>query len=270
MRLACLFAAFCAAYVAHSGRRHPVVHRHPHIQSIQLTSLGNVPGCKDPGPDPVPFMKLYRAQLIRIVVWKDQSNAEHQLLCAAKLRSSGYLVNVCIVWQKSWSMAQILDYFKQQIMLYAPYTWAFSIGNEESRHDVTPQKYSQVWKAVLPLLKRYAPDSFHVAGEVAPWSLHWLKDALKAGLPDSQAISAHTYANPYWHSNLPSQYLALARKWHKQLWITEGLRVGEPHGYGVVGPGPWPGGKYGQEWTRPRPQLKGALVVTAWLSDVLA
>jgi len=95
----------------------------------------------------------------------------------------------------------------------------------------SPGQYSNVWKAVLPIIKRYAPHAIQVAGEISPWGITFLQSAFRHGLPGAQAVSGHPY--PMFHTKEP-YYANSLRQFGLPVLFTEGacgpLALGAPHG----------------------------------------
>ena len=87
------------------------------------------------------------------------------------------------------------------------------------------------------------------AGEVSPWHLGWLQQALGHGLPGVQAVAGHPYAFP--HTFTPHAFATWARHHRLPYWFDEGYRL----------PGVWQ-----RKYTRTARALAGAAVLGAWLA----
>jgi hypothetical protein len=109
-------------------------------------------------------------------------------------------------------------------------------------------QYAAIWRAVEPTIATMAPHAIRVAGEVSPWGLPFLSEAVRAGLPGVQAFSAHPYQMA--GGMTPAAFLAFAAARHAPMWFTEGLVV----------PGSW-----GGTADISLPKMAGAVVADAWL-----
>lgn len=232
----------------HHRRRQQHAHASPAV-APRLTGIGNVPGCID-GADPTPFLRFYGAQILRIIVRPDRGATGSALPCVRAAAAAGYKVNLSIQWSNAWAPAQVADFYRQVLSLYAPFLWAVSIGNEQEFADngpaLTGAQYAAAWRAAEPVVASLAPSAWRVAGEISPWGLPYLKDAFAAGLPGVEAVAAHPY-DMQQHFSVPDM-LAWCHSIGMPVWFTEGLLL----------PGSW-----GPDL--PLRAMSGATVADAWL-----
>lgn len=229
-------------------------------------AIGNLPGCMTGTlTDPQPLMQSFHATILRVVISAAHRINAHDfapaygtqgqaLPCLSAAQAEGYRVMVVLEWNSVWSTQQVRTFFKKELKIYGPYAWAIGVGNEE---EISPALsgygYSRDWKAVLPLLRQLAPYAIRVGGEISPWGLPFLENALSAGLPGMQALGVHTYRYK-WSFTMP-QVLQLAHRYRVPLWCDEGLYDG-PNSWRPK----WPRG--GSDFTLS--QMRGAVVAGAW------
>lgn len=220
----------------------------PHLPTV---GVANVPGCLT-GSDPSPYIRMYGAQILRVVVNPTWGAAGQALPCIRAAVADGVRFHLSIQYWTSWTITQQVAFFAQVLAYYGPYAWAVSVGNEQElgHHGLpqTPAQYAATWRATVPVIRSMDPPAILVAGEISPWGESFLKSAYADGLPGVQAIAAHAYWAPFCFSIPELEAWAAAHQ--LPLWFTEGL----------LGPDAWgaPGDKTLQ-------QLAGAAVADAWL-----
>jgi hypothetical protein len=192
-----------------------------------LVALGNVPGCVYEGTDPVAYLQLYGAEVLRLVMTPgdpDTAADEVAVKCVAHAVAAGYKVSLVIGYDNAWSNKEILEYFDTILGIYGPYAWAISVGNEQELDrdgSQTGAEYASTWRAVEPVLAADYPQAIRVAGEISPWGLQFIQSALAIGLPGAQALAGHPYARP--HAFAPIDLAALAQAYGLPVWYSEGL-----------------------------------------------
>jgi hypothetical protein len=202
-----------------------------------LIALGNVPGCVYEGTDPVPYLELYGAQILRLVMTPDDPDTAADgiaLQCVADAVTAGYKLSLVIAYDNSWSNSEILEYFDRILGIYGSYAWAISIGNEQELDrdgSQTGAEYAATWQAVEPVLAAKYPQAIRVAGEISPWGLDFIQSALAIGLPGAQALAGHPYARP--HGFAPIDLATLAQAYGLQVWYSEGLAADDAWGASV-------------------------------------
>jgi hypothetical protein len=219
-----------------------------------VIGVGNAPGCNG-GADPTPTLRQYNATLLRVVIspLNGGSGDNGQALpCVQAAAAAGVQVMISIQWWSIWTQDQTIAYFARQLATYGPYASAIGVGNEQDLDAVTPKDYSQVWRAVQPLITADAPGAVRVAGEISPWGLGWLQQAWRDGLPGALALAFHPYTTV---PSSPDPYAdaVWAHSVGLPMWTTEGLDA----------PGAW-----SDERVFPRPlvDLVGVRVAFAWLN----
>ncbi len=220
-----------ATTLATDSGRAPVA-RLAAAKAPRVIGLGDVPGCLF-GVSPNRFLRRYKAQVLRVVVNPKYGATGSAVPCVQAAYQAGFRIHVVIQVWSSWRVKRDAAFFSRVLPYYAPYAWAVSIGNEQelainsSLHPrkrdtgLTGRQYAAMWRAVEPIVARLAPHAIRVAGEVSPWGLSYLQDALAAGLPGAQALAAHPDRVPY--GLRISIALSVARQAGLPLWLTEGL-----------------------------------------------
>jgi hypothetical protein len=244
-------AAVVAASAAsnHSNRR--VVHVVATSARRPVLEIGNVPGCQT-GASPVRTLKHYHAGALRVVVTAD--NRLGVMKCARSAVAAGYRLHLVIQWWNRWKDSRIKKFFGLVLKRGQPRPWAVSIGNEQElrnnggRRGISPRAYARIWRRVEPIIAARAPHAVRVAGEISPWHLGWLQQALADRLPGVQAVAGHPYAFP--HTFAPHAFADWARRHRLPYWFDEGYRL-----RGVWHP----------QFTRTARILAGAAVIGAWL-----
>jgi hypothetical protein len=93
-------------------------------------------------------------------------------------------------WWNWMSVDQIAGEFRSMLAMYGPYAWAVAVGNEQELNQggttEDGARYAAVLKAVEPIIATMAPHAIRVAGEVSPWGLAFLSEAVRGGLPGVQ------------------------------------------------------------------------------------
>ncbi len=199
-----------------------------------LIALGDVPGCLYDGTDPVPDLRAYSAEILRLVISPSAGAEGEALSCVIAAASAGYKLSLVVGYDNAWNPTEILTYFKQVLRIYGPYTWAVSIGNEQELNQdgsQTGAQYATTWQAVEPFLAHDYPQAIRVASEISPWGLGFLQSALAIGLPGAQAIAGHPYARP--HAFNPSDFAQLAQGYGLQAWYSEGLTAQDSWGASI-------------------------------------
>jgi hypothetical protein len=201
--------------------------RAPHVASARpAIAAGNLPGCLDGSlSDPQPLMRSMGATILRVVVSPPYGADGEAIPCISAARSEGYRVMLVVQWNSSWPLSHTKSFFEHVLSLYGPYLWAVGIGNEQ---EITPHltgpRYSRAWRSLEPIAKAIAPHAIRVGGEISPWGMRFLRDALRWGLPGIQALAVHPYA--YKWAFTVRQALKLAARYHQPLWCDEGLYDG--------------------------------------------
>lgn len=215
-----------------------------------MIGVGHTPGCFQRA-DPTPYLRIYGASIMRVIVNPSTGADGSALACVQAAATGGYHVDLTIQWWNPMSVDQIADEFRSMLSIYGPYVWAAAVGNEQELNQggttEDGARYAAVWKAVEPIIVTMAPRAIRVAGEVSPWGLPFLSEAVRGGLPGVQALSAHPYQMA--GGVTPAAFLAFAAAWHVPMWFTEGL----------VGPGSWGGAA-----DISLGQMAGAAVAEAW------
>ncbi len=219
-----------------------------------MIGVGNAPGC-NAGADPTPTLRQYGATFLRVVIspLNGGSGDNGQALpCVQAAAAAGFRVMISIQWWSIWTQDQIVAYFARQLETYGPYAYAIGVGNEQDLDAVTPEDYSQVWRAVQPLIAADAPGAVRVAGEISPWGLSWLQQAWLDGLPGAQALAFHPYTTV---PSSPDPYVDAVWAYSVGLpmWTTEGLDA----------PGAWSNDRV---FPRALQDFAGVRVAFAWLS----
>jgi hypothetical protein len=202
-----------------------------------LVALGNLTGCVYGGEDPVPYLRRWGAEILRIVISPDLpgTSAESVALpCVNDAVSAGYKLNLVIGYSNSWSAGDIVDYFNRILGIYGQYAWAISIGNEQELNQDGSQsgeQYAKTWKVVEPIVAAKYPQAIRVAGEISPWGLPFIQSALAIGLPGAQALAAHPYARP--HGFAAIDFATLAQGYGLQVWYSEGLAAPDAWGASI-------------------------------------
>jgi hypothetical protein len=214
--------------------------------------VGNVQNCISDGANPVPTLKRYRLKWFHEVV-PPYANPTVPARCFAAAAAAGYRLSVAVQYNNSWSTAQDQAWFNTVMGAIGPSVSEVSIGNEQELwtggQPQKPSVYAKTWRAVEPIVRRYAPHALIGAGEISPWGESFLKAAWKIGLPGAQLIAAHPYRKP---GNFTiSELLGWAHKHKRPLWFTEGLLL-PPRSWGVS--------------VRPV-KLVGASYAFGWLAD---
>jgi hypothetical protein len=229
--LSVLSATAVATTHATETNRRPAA-RPTAVQKPDLIGVGNVPGCLF-GASPNRFLRRYKAQVLRVVINPKYGATGSAAPCIEAAYKAGFRIHVVIQVWSAWSPTQDAAFFSRVLPRYAPYAWAVSVGNEQELKvnsmlhplkrsvGLTGRQYAAVWKAVEPIVARLAPHTIRVAGEISPWGLSYLRDALAAGLPGAQAIAVHPYRVPF--GVRISAALSVARRARLPLWLTEGL-----------------------------------------------
>lgn len=217
-------------------------------------AAGNLPGCLTGSlQDPRQYMEEFHATILRVVVSQGSwhGNAGQALPCVGAAHAEGYKVDLDIEWASSWSAKTVQWFFWRELSLYRYYANAVSVGNEQEivPPAMSPAKYVRMWRAVAPEIKRMAPWTTRVGGEISPWGFHDLEQELQYGLPGIQAVAVHPYRYSFGYS--VAQALALARRYGLPLWCDEGLRDGQDS---------WPS----PSRTIPLSGMRGAAVAGAW------
>jgi hypothetical protein len=205
-------------------------------------------------------LPLRGASVVRVVVGS-YDDPQRWLACAESAKVAGYRVFVTIQYDNGWDIGYDAYRLSSVLALYAPYAWAVAVGNEEELPTTgdSPQsgaQYATTWQLLEPIVASMAPDAIRVAGEVGPWGMRFIRDAVAAGLPGAQALSGHVY--PGDGANLdPAAFAQLARSAGLQPWATEGM----------CGPGAWT--QYG---CRPADQMQrnGFAVSLEWFVPPVA
>ena len=217
-----------------------------------MVGVANVPGCLT-GSDPTAYIRMYEAQVLRVVVNPTWGANGQALPCVRSAIAGGVRFHLSIQYWNSWTIAQQVAFFRQVLSYYGRDAWAVSVGNEQelNHHGFpqTPAQYAATWRATVPVIRSAAPQAILVAGEISPWGENFLKAAYADGLPGAQAVAAHPYWAPFGFSISELESWAAAN--HLPLWFTEGL----------LGPDAW--GALGDKTLQ---QLRGAAVADAWLS----
>lgn len=219
---------------------------------LPMVGVANVPGCLT-GADPSPYIRMYGAQILRVVVNPSWGAAGQALPCVRAALAAGVRFHLSIQYWNSWTIAEQVAFFRQVLSYYGPYAWAISVGNEQElgHHGFpqTPAQYAATWRATAPEIRSMDPQAILVAGEISPWGENFFKTAYADGLPGAQAIAAHPYLAPFGFS-IP-ELEAWAGAHQLPVWFTEGL----------LGPDAW-----GAAGDKTLQQLAGAAVADAWLS----
>jgi hypothetical protein len=194
-----------------------------------LFGIGNVRGCLG-GGDPVPYLRKYRAAVLRVVVtplWGGLGSNGEALPCIRDARDAGYRVHLVIQYSNVWTTEQAVAYFRQVLSYYGRFAWAVSVGSEQELFQggvgKRGRQYAEAWRALEPVVAELAPQAIRVAGEISPWGLSYLKGAVRAGLPGAQVVAAHVYTYPF-HFRIPV-FEAWARAVRLPYWFTEGAYV---------------------------------------------
>lgn len=187
--------------------------------------LGNVPGCLS-GGDPTPWLHAYRATVLHVIVDPTYGATGSALPCVRDAAAAGFRVNLAIQWWNPWRPQQVAAFTRSVLQIYAPYLWAVSLGNEQELYadgrGMSGRGYAADWAAAEPVLAGLAPNALRVAGEISPWGLRFLADALRAGLTGVQALAGHPYS---WRGCFAVSHLQrLASAYRLPVWYTEGLR----------------------------------------------
>ena len=215
-----------------------------------VIGIGDVPGCAAGTSSPVPWLRVYDAQVLRVLVNQPHFGQYHQ--CIAQAERAGARLELVIQYCNNWSLAQDRAWFKRVLEAYSPARFV-AVGNEQELAQCgrgeNGKQYATVWRAVKPLIRQYDPAAKLLAGEGSPWSIPYLTQALQSGLPGAQALAAHPY---HMARGAPiSEFLTLANRYRLPLWADEGL----------AGPYACPGGKV--NFTRA--EIRGAAMAAAWL-----
>jgi hypothetical protein len=223
-------------------------------KAAPLVGAGNLPGCLLGAlTDVRPYMKKFHATILRVVVSPGNyhGNSGEALPCISAARAEKYRVMVVIQWASWWPIKTDQWWFARELKLYGRYASAVGVGNEQEivPPNTKPAQYVRVWRAVEPIVKRMAPWSLRVGGEISPWGLDDLAQELRLGLPGIQAISVHPYKFSFGYS--VKQALQLARRYRLPLWCDEGLQEG---------PDSWPS----LSRTIPLAGMHGAAMAAVW------
>jgi hypothetical protein len=189
-----------------------------------LIALGHVPGCVETGSNPVPYLEVYAAQILRVVISPGSGTEGEAIPCIVDAVSAGYKVSLVIGYDNSWSDRDVLAYFQRMLGMYGQFAWAISIGNEQELNQdgtQTGAQYATIWGIVEPMVAAQYPHAIRVAGEISPWGIPFVQSALALGLPGAQALAGHPYARP--HSFAPLEFATLAEEYGLQAWYSEGL-----------------------------------------------
>jgi hypothetical protein len=212
--------------------------------------VGNTRNCITTGANPVPTIRRYKVRSFHEVLppYADPTVAAQ---CFAAAVRAGYRVSVAIQYNNWWSTSQDIAWFKAVMPVIAPYVWEVSIGNEQELwtggDPQPPRLYAKTWRAVEPIVRRYAPYAMVGAGEISPWGEPFLKAAWRYGLPGVQVIAAHPYRKP--GSFTVPELLRWARQVGKPVWFTEGVLLPGGRAWGVsVPPTRLAGAAYAFSW----------------------
>lgn len=202
-----------------------VVYRWP------LKGIGDIPGCAKGTPDRA-VLRWYstheHASFVRVNALHTRSNADW-IACTRRLLAKGWKVELTPQWGNRWSLARIEARYATELSAVGSKLWAVGVGNEQGLKQgvaESPQRYATIWRALLPIIKRYAPHAKLLACEAAAWELGWCDSALRAGLPDAQAIAAHPYnckVTGWAGCKTPRQWLDFANVERLPLWNDESL-----------------------------------------------
>lgn len=220
--------------------------RHPVLE------VGNVSDCRT-GASPVRTLRHYHAGALRAVVTPDTYRLGI-MKCARSAVEAGYRLHLVIQWWNRWKDSRIKAFVGSVLKSKQPRPWAVSIGNEQELRNhgggrgISPAAYARIWRRVEPIVAARAPHAVRVAGEISPWHLGWLQQALARRLPGVQAVAGHPYAFPQTFS--PHEFASWAHRHGLPYWFDEGYRVR----------GAWEG-----HYTRTAHKLAGAAVFGAWL-----
>ncbi|MGZ6626304.1 MAG: PASTA domain-containing protein [Solirubrobacteraceae bacterium] len=221
--------------------------------ALPIVGVANVPGCLA-GADPTPYIQMYGAQIMRLVVSPSHGADGEAVPCVRAAIADGIKVHLTIQYWNSWTIAEQVAFFRQVLSYYGPQVWAVSVGNEQELWihgpPQTAAEYGSTWRAVVPVIRSAAPQALLVAGEISPWGEAFLKAALADGLPGAQAVAAHAYQA--WFSFSIPELEAWSAEERLPLWFTEGL----------TGPDVWE-----SWWDLTLEQLAGAAVADAWLAS---
>jgi hypothetical protein len=235
-------------------------HSNPRVVRTVATSarhavveIGNIPGCRT-GASPVRVLKHYHAGALRAVVTPE--TFKHGVMkCARTAVAAGYRLHLVIQWWDRWKDSRVESLFRSVLRRGQPRPWAVSIGNEQELRNhggklgIRASAYARIWRRVEPIVASRAPHAVRVAGEISPWHLTWLQDALAHHLRGVQAIAGHPYAFP--HTWKPKAFASFARRLHLPYWFDEGYKL-----RGVWRP----------RYARSARKLAGAAVLGAWLA----
>ncbi len=242
--------AACAAS-GHSNRRVPhIVATAAHRPVLEI---GDIHGCRS-GASPVSTLMRYRAGALRAVVTPTTYRLG-VMRCARSAVAAGYRLHLVVQWWNQWKDSRIKSFFESVLKRGQPRPWAVSIGNEQElrnhggRHGISPRDYARIWRLIEPVVAARAPHAIRVAGEISPWHLGWLQQALARGLPGAQAVAGHPYAFP--HTFTPHAFASWARRHRLPYWFDEGYRLR---------------GVWQLKYTRTARKLAGAAVLGAWLA----
>jgi PASTA domain len=220
---------------------------------LPMIGIANVPGCLT-GADPTPYIRLYGAKVMRVVVSRDWGANGEALPCVRAAIVDGVKLHLDLQYYNNWTVAQDAAFARQVLGYYGPYVWAVSVGNEQElgidAKPQTPAQYAATWRALVPVIRSAAPQAILIAGEISPWGEGFLKAAYADGLPGVQAIAAHAYRSPFCFSIPELESWSAAHR--LPLWFTEGLR----------GPDAW--GTWGG-FDLTLQQMAGAAVADVWL-----
>lgn len=221
-----------------------------------ITGIGDIPGCSDSSADPAIWLSQQGGRVVRVFV--NPWIGDGALGCAQAAVRDGAQVALSIQWWNDWTVQQVQDFFGQMLAIYGPYAWSVSVGNEQELQEgpdgapgISGDQYAAVWQAVEPLLLRFAPQAIKVAGEISPWGLPFLQQAVVDGLPGVQALAAHPY--PYsgqYAFDIPT-WVNWTHRLGLQAWFTESL----------CGPHDW---YQGDCWSVQQSQAMGADVALEW------
>jgi hypothetical protein len=200
----------------------------------QMIGVGNPPGCLT-GANPTPYLRLYRATVLRIVLSPYVGGpgiGGQAIPCLKAAIAAGARVEIAIQWRSVWSPAQAASFVREELALYAPYVWAVGLGNEQELWwglpgqpaDVpqTAAEYVSDWNAAEPILANMAPQAIRVAVESGPWGFPFTQQVLADGLPGAQVLAMHPYTVPASYPQVGDFY-NLATSHGMPLWCTEGL-----------------------------------------------
>jgi len=191
-----------------------------------ITGLGNTPNNQN-GTNPVPYLRTYkRATVYRVIIndwpasWHREPLPAIQAAYAAHLR-----IYEAIQYSNTWTIAQNKAWFKEAMRKYGKYATWIAVGNEQELAQggagSTGKRYSQVWKAVEPIIAKYKPKAIRVAGEISMWGIPFLNQAFRHGLPGAQIVSGHPY--PIFSKKITvSAYTHTLATHHLPVFWTEG------------------------------------------------